>query len=77
MTWAGENFTFFIVGENVEVWDVVIMQNVVRWVLVACVEGEREMERKRRQRVRRNTDMCLRDLLKLLYVMKGLINTYT
>jgi len=49
------------------------MQNVVRCVLVTCVEGEREMERKRRQRVRRNTDMCLRDSLKLLYVVKGLI----
>lgn len=49
------------------------MQNVVRWVLVTCVEGEREMERKRRQGMRRNTDMCLRDSLKLLYVVKGLI----
>ena len=55
-----------------EVQDVVHMRNVVRWVLVTCVESERETERKRRQRVRRNTDMCLRDLLKLLRVVKGL-----
>jgi hypothetical protein len=48
------------------------MQNAVRWVLVNCVEGDREMERNRRQRVKGNTDMCLRDLLKLLYFVKGL-----
>jgi len=71
MTWAGENFTLFIVGENVEVRDVCI-QNVVRFGLVTCVEGERAVERERRQRVRRNTNMCLRDLPKLLYVVKGL-----
>lgn len=52
--------------------DVVRMQNVLRLVLVTCVEGEREVERKRRQRVTGNTDICLRDLLKLLYVVKGL-----
>ena len=66
LTWAGGNFIFFIVGENVEILDLVIIQNVVMWVLVTCVEVEMEIERKRRQRVRGNTDVCLRDLLKLL-----------
>jgi len=46
MTLAGESFTSFIVGENVEVEDMRV-QNVVRLVLVTCVEGEREVERKR------------------------------
>ena len=53
-----------------DVWGVVLMQNVVSLILVTCVEGQREMERKSGERVRRNTEMCLRDLLKLLHVVK-------
>jgi hypothetical protein len=48
MSWVGKTLLLFIVGRNVDVWDVVLMQNVVSFVLVTCVEGEREMERKKR-----------------------------
>lgn len=67
----GRGKLYFILGENVEVGDVRI-QKVVSLVLVTCVEGERELERNRRQRVRRNTYMCLRDLPRLLYIVKEL-----